>query len=285
MGGPTEMPNLTPGDLLPVYTVRAHNASTESDNKIHEDSVAKQYGFRGGLVPGVTVHAYMTRPMAEGLGLPWIERGTMSARFLKPFYEGDQCRLEAKVTSVSDEGVAFDVSAYNQDGELCGVGTASLPAAAPDAPAADAVAQGPLPASRPPASEESLATGTVLGTLEFDFEPEGAYADFLAEVADDLALYRGPDAVAHPGFLVRWGNWALTNSVVLGPWIHVSSEVQHFSAARFGDHLTCRAVVTDQFERKGHKFVDLDVLMVANGERPMMRIQHRAIYEVRRQDG
>ena len=53
------------GDRLPTYTVRAHNASIHSENKIHEDTVAKQYGFRGGLVPGVTVHAYMTRPFAE----------------------------------------------------------------------------------------------------------------------------------------------------------------------------------------------------------------------------
>ncbi|MBA4180913.1 MAG: hypothetical protein C0506_10030 [Anaerolinea sp.] len=276
---------LRAGDRLPAYTVRAHNAATHSDNKIHEDTVARQYGFRGGLVPGVTVHAYMTRPIAEALGLEWIERGTMSARFVKPLYEGDQCGVEAKVTAVSAAGIDFDVSAVNQDGEICGVGTASLPAAARQAPAVDAVPQAPIPEARPPASESSLAAGTVLGTLAFDFVPEGAYAAFLEEVADDLALYRGEHAVAHPGFLVRWGNAALVQSVVLGPWIHVSSDVEHFSLARFGDHIVSSAMVTDLFERKGHKFVDLDVLMVANGTRPVMRIQHRAIYEVRTSAG
>ena len=274
-------PKLKVGDLLPTYTVRAHNAATHSDNKIHEDSVAKQYGFRGGLVPGVTVHAYMTRPMADGLGLDWVERGAMSARFMKPLYEGDQCRVEAKVTAVSADAVEFEVSASNQDGEVCGVGTASLPSAARRSPRPDAVPHAPVPSVRPPASAETLAVGTVLGTLDFDFRAEGAYAAFLDEVADDLASYRGQDAVAHPGFLVRWGNAALVQSVVLSPWIHVSSEVEHFSLARFGDHITSSAIVTDLFERKGHKFVDLDVLMVANGTRPVMRIQHRAIYEVR----
>lgn len=274
-------PKLQVGDLQPVYTVRAHNAATHSDNKIHEDSVAKQFGFRGGLVPGVTVHAYMTRPMAEGLGLDWVERGAMTARFMKPLYEGDQCRVEARVTAVSDAGVEFEVSALNQDGEVCGVGTASLPSSARQAPSPDAIPHAPVPAVRPAASAGTLAVGTILGTLEFDFRAEGAYAAFLEEVADDLPIYHGQDAVAHPGFLVRWGNAALVQSVVLGPWIHVSSEVEHLSLARFGDHITSSAIVTDLFERKGHKFVDLDVLMVTNGTRPVMRIHHRAIYEVR----
>ena len=275
---------LTVGHALPAYTVRAFNAATQSDNKIHEDSVAKQYGFRGGLVPGVTVHAYMTRPIAECLGLDWLERGAMSVRFVKPLYEGDQCRVEATVSTVSDEGIAFDVSALNQEGELCGTGTASLPSSVVIPPAPDSVPSAPRPLVRPPASEQSLAVGTALGTLEFDFAPEGAYAAFLEEVADDLAVYRSPNAVAHPGFLVRWGNAALVESVVLGPWIHVSSEIQHLSLARLGDHITSSAVVTGLFERKGHKFVDLDVLLVANGARPVMRILHRAIYEIRKSE-
>ena len=269
------------GQALPPYTVRAHNASTESDNKIHEDSVAKAYGFRGGLVPGVTVHAYMTRPFAEHLGLPWVEHGTMSARFLKPFYEGDECRVTATVMAVTDSAVDFDVAATNQDGQLCGSGSASLPRDAVAPPAPGAIPLAPLPAHRPEAGVQSLAVGTVLGTLRWDFELEGAYADYLAEVADSLPLYRGEDGVAAPGYLVRWGNTALTANVVLGPWVHVSSDVQHFSAAHSGDHLRSAAVVTDLFERKGHHFVDLDVLIVANRTRPVMHIAHRAIYQLR----
>ena len=269
------------GQALPAYTVRAHNASTESDNKIHEDSVAKAYGFRGGLVPGVTVYAYMTRPFAEHLGLPWAERGTMSARFLKPFYEGDECRVMATVSAVTDSAVDFDVTATNQEGELCGSGSASLLLHAVVPPAPGVVPLAPLPAHRAEANVQSLAVGTVLGALEWDFELEGAYADYLAEVADDLQLHRGEDCVAAPGYLVRWGNTALTANVVLGPWVHVSSDVQHFSAAHPGDHLRSAAVVTDLFERKGHHFVDLDVLIVANGRRPVMRFAHRAIYQLR----
>jgi hypothetical protein len=42
------------------YRVEAFNASKEAENKIHDDTVARRFGFRGGLVPGVDVYAYMT---------------------------------------------------------------------------------------------------------------------------------------------------------------------------------------------------------------------------------
>ena len=43
------------------------------DPLIHEDDLARQYGFKGGLVPGVTVYAWMTHPVVEALGVEWLE--------------------------------------------------------------------------------------------------------------------------------------------------------------------------------------------------------------------
>ncbi|HEX4819789.1 MAG TPA: hypothetical protein VFV00_06240, partial [Acidimicrobiales bacterium] len=55
----------------------AHNTATESNNKIHDDAVARKLGFTGGLVPGVDVYAYLTHPPVEAWGLEWLERGAM----------------------------------------------------------------------------------------------------------------------------------------------------------------------------------------------------------------
>ena len=44
---------------------------------------------------------------------------------------------------------------------------------------------------------------------------------------------------------------------------------------------TVRAKVTGNSERKGHRFVDLDALVIANGTRPLARILHTAIYAPR----
>ena len=63
-----------------------YNYAEAHDNKIHSDDVASQYGFKGGLVPGVGVYAYLTYPVVVAFGREWLERGAMTAKFLKPIY-------------------------------------------------------------------------------------------------------------------------------------------------------------------------------------------------------
>lgn len=256
------------------YAVVAYNTAVEAENKMHDDAVARTYGFSGGLVPGVDVYAYMTHPPAQRWGLDWIERGTMSARFLHPVYDGDEVTV-----SFTDDGV---VELRDGAGQCRATGSAALPqeAAAPPDPDEVPVAKGPADRSaRPPVSPEALAVGTVLGTYEFGFHVEHAGA-YLDDVRETLPLYR-EEGVGHPGWLLRSANYVLVENVVLGPWIHVSSAVTHHGLVRDGARLTTRARVTDQFERKGHRFVVLDVLIVADGRRPVMRVEHTAIYQPR----
>ena len=42
-----------------------------------------------------------------------------------------------------------------------------------------------------------------------------------------------------------------------------------------------RARVTGNYERKGHRFVELDALAIANGRTALARIAHTAIYRPR----
>ena len=41
------------------YRVSAYNTAKQSENKMHDDTMARRFGFSGGLVPGVDVMAYM----------------------------------------------------------------------------------------------------------------------------------------------------------------------------------------------------------------------------------
>ena len=77
-----------------AWRVKAFNTATTSDNKIHDDAVARSYGFAGGLVPGVDVYAYLTHLPVERWGTGFLERGTMSARFHRPVYDGDEVVVE-----------------------------------------------------------------------------------------------------------------------------------------------------------------------------------------------
>jgi hypothetical protein len=42
--------------------------------------------------------------------------------------------------------------------------------------------------------------------------------------------------------------------------------------------------VTDLFERKGHKFAELDLLLVANDTRPVQHVRHTLVYEIATRD-
>src|SRR6202047_2284786 len=91
---------------LGPYPVEAFNASKDSENKIHDDSVARRFGFGGGLVPGVDVYAYMTHLPVQRWGRAWLERGTIECRFAKPVYDGNQATVTDTETA---DGVALKV--------------------------------------------------------------------------------------------------------------------------------------------------------------------------------
>ena len=57
------------------YSLEAYNTAINSENKMHDDTVAKQFGFTGGLVPGVDVYAYMSHVPLQVWGRAFLERG------------------------------------------------------------------------------------------------------------------------------------------------------------------------------------------------------------------
>src|SRR6185437_3967199 len=116
---------------IETYRVSAYNTSKLSENKIHDDSVARKFGFSGGLVPGVDVFAYMIHVPVRKWGRAFLERGVIETRFVKPVYDGEF----ADVTATESDGVlTIEVESR---GEPCATGTASLPASAPSFSIAD----------------------------------------------------------------------------------------------------------------------------------------------------
>ncbi len=256
-----------------TYEVDALNTATASTNKIHDDDVARSYGFRGGLVPGVDVYAYLTGAPTARWGRGWLGGGTITARFAKPVYDGDRVTI-----SVTEAGDRLDLDLTDPGGEVCASGRAGLGATIADR-AAPPSAPLPDPDQRPPASAESLRPGTVLGCLHEVFDA-AAHAAYLADVRCAQTLYLD-DRLAHPGWLLRFANSILVRNVELGPWIHVGSDVALLGLVADGDALDVRAVVLDEYERKGHRFVVLDVA-VTSDERPIQRVTHTAIHTPRR---
>ncbi|MFM7536123.1 MAG: hypothetical protein ACKO91_10085 [Acidimicrobiales bacterium] len=257
-----------------VRTLVAFNTATESDNKIHDDAVASRFGFTGGLVPGVDVHAYLTAGPLDRWGLDWLDHGTIACRFGSPTYDGDS--VEVWASDAEDGSLTLELR-RPADGATLATGSATLPDAAPAVDATRWPAP-PPPRPRPPASAAALQV-EALGAVPFPLAAEVA-REYLAAVRETDPVYLERQVVP-PGWLVRAANDVLVRNVVLGPWIHVGSQVQHLGLARLDEGLTVRALVTAVRDHKGHGFVDLDVLVLGAADRPVARIAHTAIYEPR----
>src|SRR5262249_13717954 len=106
---------------LAPYRIKAFNTAKASENKIHDDAVARRFGFGAGLVPGVDVYAYMAHQPVARWGRAWLERGTAECRFQKPVYDGDIATV-----TVAETAEGLDIRVEGR-GEICATGVAALP--------------------------------------------------------------------------------------------------------------------------------------------------------------
>ncbi len=247
--------------------VRAVNTAADSENKIHDGAVAAAYGFRGGLVPGVTVYGYMAAAAMEHFGPEWLERGAMDVRFLKPVYDGDDLMVTVEA---GGDGRAHIAAGAIGAGESA-VAEAWIHSGAPG----DAAKHADAPVELRAASREAFTPGIHLGTLARRLD--------LAQsrVTAPLDPFVGPERRAHPATLLSLANEILMTNYALGPWMHTASEVRNFSSARDGEPILVRARIADRFERKGHEFVVLDVVILGE-DRVIEQVRHTAIWRPRR---
>jgi len=265
-------------DNLAVYRVRAKNTSADSENKIHDDEVASLYGFRGGLVPGVTIYGYMTVPLVKRFGRDWLTSGSIQVRFHKPFYEGDGVIVKGEIERASDT-TRIALRAERQDGETCATAiatTGNRSVSSVDICIKNYISI-PLPSmeDRPLATAEAFIPGEPIGTLIERFFPD---PEFLTQMDERLPIYTGDYAVAHPAFLLGLMNQALLRNFKLGPWIHASSDLTNHDLVRDGEVISVRGRINECFERKGHEFVVLDFLVLSGEDRVVQQVRHTAIY-------
>ena len=136
-------------------------------------------------------------------------------------------------------------------------------------------------AERKPVDAASYALGKWLGAVPRTWAADAA-KEYLADIRETDPIY-AREGLGHPGLLPRVMNKVLVDNAIMGPWIHVGSRMQLLSAARIGDELTARAKVIGNYDKKGHRFVELDALVVANGKTPLAHCHHIAIYQPREQ--
>jgi hypothetical protein len=87
----------TAGTKLPARTIRTINSARDSKGSIHDDEKAREMGYQGGFVGGVTVLGYMMRLMHENFGVAWLATGRFNGRLRQPTYADVDVTVEGTV--------------------------------------------------------------------------------------------------------------------------------------------------------------------------------------------
>jgi hypothetical protein len=263
---------------LPAYQVRTHNAAEHSENRMHSDDVARQFGFRGALVPGVTVFAHMTRPLVEQYGERWLAHAIAEVSLLKPAYEGDLLTI---TTGAGEQAGQHHLRCVNErDVELARMSTQLSESPMMPDPRALSTAASAI-GERPIATWDLMEIGKAFPALHWRPSRDDNLR-WCDEVRDDLALYRhSAEPFLHPGFILRQANMVLRNRFTLPAWIHTGSRLILHRPSRAGYAYEVRAIPEEKWIRKGHEFVRLYVSIVQSGA-PVAEVIHTAIFNPRR---
>lgn len=261
-----------------AFSERAFNQVPDSENRIHSDEVAREHGFRGGLVPGVTVSAYLLHPAVVSWGSDFLERGAAHVTVQKPVYDDAPFR----VSIVHESGDAYDAELLDESGTRCAVASCSLTAGLPSPP----VRRGdpPAGAERAPATREGLELlqRRGMGAVKVTWGAGAPMTRYFRDEQKMPELLRiSGGGFANSAFLLGTTNWLLAANVDLGPWLHLETWSQNWRAVSNGDTLVVEGRVLDLFERKGHRFVDVDAGIFFDDSAPAARVRLRAIYKLR----
>ena len=108
-----------------------------------------------------------------------------------------------------------------------------------------------------------------------------SYLDDIDE-ADPLfrqgSLFGAP--LVHPGWWPSIANRVLSANFRLGPWIHTRSEIRHLAPALPGGTYHGYGEIVEAFEKRGHQYVVVDVLITDGADQPVVRMKHTAIVVV-----
>lgn len=267
--------------MIRGWTAEALNTAPDSANQIHGDEIAKQYGFQGGLVPGVTISAYLIQPAIESWGMKWLRHGAAHVRVGSPLYDGE--RFLVDVLDQTDTSYRAELS--RPDGTVSATAEVALPG---DVPTAPERRMDPIVDKDYKGPKASFDTFTALrnhGCKAFRYRWNAQHR-MQAYVRDEQAmpplLSATGDGFANMSFLLGCSNWVLAGNAHMNPWVHLETRSQNYAPVPTGTMVVAEMVVREFYEKKGHEFVDVDVhLFDESDDTCLMTTSLRAIYRLR----
>jgi len=266
--------------MITGWSAEAFNQEPNSSNEIHGDALAQAYGFEGGLVPGVTISAYLTHPAVEAWGVDFLARGYTHVRVVSPLYDGETFRVRID----GQAATGYTASLLRPDGTVCAHAEVRLEGEPPVPPPRRGDPLAPEGWIAPRASREHFETLRATGcrALRHRWQTDCTMGTYLRDRARMPALLRGEHACANMSYLLGMSNWIADGNAHMNPWVHLETHSQNYAPVPAGTPVIAEMTIADLFERKGHEFFDADVnLFDERDDNCLATIKLRAIYHLR----
>lgn len=266
-------------DMISDFQGVAYNQVPHSQNEIHGDKVARDFGFKGGLVPGVTVSAYLIHPAAVAFGMDYLTKGFAHVRVNSPLYDEEVFRVE--IENQDEHG--YRASLIQPEGKPTAAAELKIPEVALPAPQrrGDPVADKGF--EPPRATPENMRRLMEEGCKSFVYRWNADH-DMSAYLRDrsEMAPVFAEAGYANPSFVLGVSNWVLASNAYMNPWVHMETRSQNFAPIPAGTKVLGEMAITDIFNRKGHEFVDATInLFDFDADTCFASIDLRAIYKLR----
>ncbi|MFT7219126.1 MAG: hypothetical protein ACI8Z1_000740 [Candidatus Azotimanducaceae bacterium] len=257
----------------------AFNQVPDSKNEIHGDRVAKAFGFKGGLVPGVTVSAYLMHPAAVQFGRRFAEMGFAHCRVSAPLYDEENFTVRVSAQAAASHAVTL----FNAEHAPRATAEVRLPEHLSQAPSrrGDPIAEAGDEAIRATPDNMRQLQETGCRAFRHRWHQSHQMATYLRDPAGMATCY-ADERLANPSFILGVSNWVLASNAAMNPWVHMETKSQNFAVIPDGVTVVSEMTVDDLFNRKGHEFVDVTVnVFDVHSSQCYASVELRAIYQLR----
>ena len=257
--------------------------SPDIENPIHSTEIARAYGYEGPLIGGVTVWGWATDTIIAAIGNNWLSEGWAEYSFRKPVFPGNVLTITVE-SSTEDFTNSWNVAMQNQSGDLCVVGKIGIGEASWENTLTRPINMSPSDVvGKKPLTLERAKNSTSWTALQLEFN-EDTYEEIKHKnrlTSDPIFAYsQGDTPIAHPSWVAGWAEGLMRHNFDIPSSMHTKSLVKHHSSIPLGTKLVGGAEVIDAYERKGHQYIEFDVLLQDTGSNDIAQIRHRTIFRI-----
>jgi len=205
----------------------------------------------------------------------------MTAKYIKPVYNGDELLIGATDESTESE---LRLEVRKADETVVAVSRVSLPAVPESILGPVAIERSTGPKAPVSVPADHVGIGYQLGDVEasVDRDEVERYLDGVASRSRSLYL----EAAAVPPSLLAWvaTKYQIAQLESRNANVGVACAHQMFRAVRIGEPLLLSGCVSNVYEKGGHEMWDVDVLFRSADGEPVAEVRKTTIYRLARKE-